>query len=152
MSKAEFIRFEIPGADMQPFPYKIMRAIPRGDDYYGALRPLIEDEGWCTLFDVVTGEAMSHALHGYTHPLAQELRWKPEDRLKRHAVKNLMCRYLTDQSCRRRKTAICRPCEKMPMCYAPEGDYQGLKLELLSSVKEGYYIVVVTSGEFALRT
>jgi hypothetical protein len=57
----------------------VCRPTPRDGDPWGVLAPL-RDTPWGEVLPVVSGDAMSHALHGWVVPLVRELGPKPGTR------------------------------------------------------------------------
>ena len=98
----------------------------------------------------MSGELLSHALHGRVMPLFRELGAPPAARLRRKADQKCS---LADGRCVG-ATSNCYPCEKLPDCYnAPSSDPAISKAAsiVVSAWRMGFYVIVVTEeGEFTL--
>ena len=129
---------------------KIMRPIPIGKDgdRWGDFAPLkgtyFED-----LIPLVSGEAMSHALHGYIVPLMKEIGPVP-DALMRMIPKEH--RYCAEEKCALR-SSNCYPNPKMIECYIPPNlsfEAQMVAQMIVLAWRENRFVVVVTEGEFSI--
>ena len=123
--------------------------IPKQGDIWGVLAPLKEtpwgDEIW-----TVPGEAMSHALHGWTVPLLRVLGTPPRARAVRMSEKDGRCSL--HETCVMAKD-YCRPSPQLPDCYeAPLKDVRAAHLATLVALawKEGRYVLLVEGEEHSL--
>lgn len=130
---------------------KLMWPIPRRGDPWGVLAPL-KGTAWEPLIRVVSGDVVSHALHGWATPLMRVIGPSP-----RHVP-----RLLSEESgrCSMFRTCVaagvnCRPGHpKLPDCYeAPGLDGRGplLASRVALAWREGFYVLVVEGAEFNLR-
>ena len=119
------------------------------NDGWGEMMPVIGTP-WEVAVRPVSGEALSHALHGFATPLVRELGPEPKVIAKRIAQP---CALSTGDQCAGAR-AVCRPGPKMPECY----EAPGLSLEatacaaaLALALKENRHIIRVIGSEFVLR-
>lgn len=104
----------------------------------------------------VSGAAMSHALHGYVHPLVRELGRPPRANGKHVNDAEGAC--ALHQGCIGWDTGHCRPGGKAkkdqlgpPGCYeAPIMGASLIATRVCLAWKEGRHTIVVTSPEFSL--
>jgi hypothetical protein len=128
---------------------RVLRPLPSVGDPWGILAPLRETP-LRPLIPEVSGEAMSHALHGHVTPLMREIGPDPSALLRRAAR--------IYPECAERKQCIaksdrCVPSPKLPECFMPEGctpELAEIIVRVLLSWKEGRYVVVVVGDEFSL--
>lgn len=127
----------------------VMRPIPRQGNSWGCLEPLRETE-WGKLIPVVSGEAFSHAMHGYATPLMNQIGPKPHALLRMVPKPYRVC--LMIKTCPL-ATEHCHPSPKLPDCYDPpglEGSSPLLASQVAIAWKEGRYVVVVEGDEFSI--
>lgn len=108
-----------------------------GTDWERAVRP-------------VTGEAMSHALHGYALPLVRELGEDPRKVLRRLGGP---CRLSEGDQCLGAGPQ-CVPGPKMPVCYEPPDVPEtmvSIAASIAAAMQEGYHVVRVVGSEFVVR-
>lgn len=130
---------------------KIMKVLPRNEDPWGALAPF-KDTEWGSLVHIVSGEALSHALHGHATPLVNELGPEPQ-RLARRLTDKLYCRLHQEKLCHLRSEHCIPKTEKMPECYeVPDVPFthSSLLYYIAMAVRENRYVIVVEGEEFAL--
>jgi len=127
----------------------LLRPTPVKGDPWGVLAPL-RGTPWEQTISVIDGATFSHALHGHTMPLIRALKAGPKAQMTKMrdqecALKEGKCLGATDD---------CRPCGKMPECYAaPLEDTETSRAASVVALawRKGYHVVVVTEGgEFAL--
>jgi len=130
---------------------KLVVSIPTTEDPWGVMAPLKGTE-WEPLIRVISGDSMSHAMHGYSTPLARELGLEPRLLARKVPEECAMCD-LWDQGC---LTAgpNCRPGPDVPDCY--EGRHEDPIIRMLIGQvviawRDGWYVVVVEGDEFSLR-
>lgn len=126
-------------------------ATPRADDHWGVLSPL-RGTVWGSLVREVSGEALSHARHGFSTPLMQEIGPHPRHLGRQVGDKDGMCALTRPGACLGAGPK-CRPGPKLPDCYEPPAlrpDVQAVAAAVAISWREGKYVVVVTGGEFSL--
>jgi len=126
----------------------IARVLPIGDDIWGELAALRGTE-WEKLIPVVSGDALSHALHGHARPLMQAI--GPEPRVLLRCVPEP--RFCTEYKACITKSPQCYPCPEMPDCYSPRSLPEMDRLignYVVRAWKGGRYVVVVEGAEFTL--
>ena len=128
----------------------ISRPTPVGDDPWGMLAPL-RGTGWEPYIYIVSGEAFSHALHGYLQPLLDELGPPPLKVAKRIPDDESICELI--DSCVVADRARCFAAGPPPDCYAPpvEDPLLSRAMQQVSLAwADGSYVVVVVGSEFSL--
>ena len=126
---------------------KLMVVLPRDDDPWGVLAP-IKDTVWGEQVQVVSGEAFSHALHGYLDPLMRVIGPEPKHRVKRISWEQGRCALY--EGCLGAKPECC-PGSKTPGCYEPPGVPLGLSAllaEVVFAWRDGRYVLVVEGEGF----
>ena len=132
---------------------KIMRPIiHEGEDPWGKLAVLKETslEG---LIPVVSGDAFSHALHGFVKPLLDEIGPEPKSLLRMISKDLRPC--ASSKACiMHDKIACVMGHPKVPDCFTPSG-FEGAAVtdvaaKVLLAWSEGRYVVVVSGAEFSL--
>jgi len=124
----------------------LLVVVPRGDDIWGTLSCL-QDTVWGGQIQVVPGDALSHALHGWSLPLVKVLGVPPLVRAARIPEKEGRCALYPTCLIKR---PHCRPGEKTPDCYeAPLDDLDAsLRASLVALAwRDGLYVVVVEGKE-----
>jgi len=128
----------------------IARPLPRDGDGWGFLA-VLRDTPWGDLLPVVSGEALSHALHSMTTPLMNQIGRPPYAQLRLIPDPFRAC---GNTECIMATPAICHPCLKMPDCYEPPGlgDFETRRAAVVVALcwKEGRYVVIVEGDEFSL--
>lgn len=140
---------------------KILLLVARGSkENWGELEPL-RGTSWAEGVQVVSGEAFSHALHGFFLPLQKELGRNPQASARRVIAKEGECSQ--KGNCIKWHPDLCRPGGKLlkeigpPECYGPplEGASPALSklfTDVVLAWKEGRYTIVVTGeGGFNFR-
>lgn len=129
---------------------KLLISIPTELEPWGVLG-VLRDTEWEGLIQVVSGEALSHALHGWATPLAREVGVSPRRRGLRLSEGAGRCALF--QECLS-AGAHCRPGnKKLPSCYeaphvTPEGSQVASRVAL--AWRENRLVVVVDGEEHAL--
>jgi hypothetical protein len=133
---------------------RLLVATPTEGSPWGAYEPL-RGTSWEGGVGVVSGAALSHALHGYCDPLARELGRPAAANGKRIGDAEGACT-LAD-SCVGWDTRFCRPGGVQgrhpgpPGCYeAPIMGASGIATRVCLAWKEGRHTVVVVGPEFSL--
>jgi hypothetical protein len=121
-----------------------MVSLPTREDPWGALAPL-RGTVWGDQIQEVSGEALSHALHGWAVPLMREIGVDPQVRGPRIPEERGRCRL--HDGCLG-VTPQCRPGVAVPDCYEAPGDLP-IATDVVLAWKEGRYVVVVGKGEFS---
>ena len=127
----------------------ILRPVPDDVDGWGVFRYL-QGTPWGEAIPVVDGVAMSHALHGHTTPLMNQIGRPPQAQLK--ALSEQRCLVAT-QGCPTYDKAACFPGKRVPLCYQPAGldpVQRTLAITLTLAWKENRYVIVVEGSEFSL--
>ncbi len=151
-----------PPKDGRKHPDKIFLLVTRGSrENWGELEPL-RGSSWEHGVQIISGEAYSHALHGFFLPLQKELGRDPQASARRVLPKEGEC--LMRENCIKWHPELCRPGGKLkkevgpPDCYsppieaAPDSPVVKLFTEVTLAWKENRYTVVVTGeGEFNFR-
>ncbi len=130
--------------------YDILRPLPKEGDPWGILAPLRETV-WGALLPRVTGDALSHALHGRLQPFLEQLGTPPQGMF--HKVPEGYRRCALAGECIVFKEKVCHPCPKLPDCYVPPGipsEAQAAANCVVMAWKEGLYVIVVEGAEFRL--
>jgi len=128
---------------------KLMVVVPHKGDPWGVLAAL-RGTPWAEQLSVVSGEVMSHALHGWATPLMRVIGPEPKYR-GLHLPKKV-------GGCALKSGCIlsspkCRPGKKPPMCYEPMSYTGEIGLALTTVVMswtEGRYVVIVEGDGFVL--
>ena len=125
--------------------------IPRDDEPWGVLAPL-RPTTWGSLIPVVTGDAMSRALHGNAQELLGQVGRPPRHQGKQLLENQRLCR--DRQNCLLHNASHCYVASgKLPACFVatdlPDGA-QSLASFVALTWDEGRYVVVVEGGEFVL--
>lgn len=127
---------------------EVLRPLPDRDSEWGVFECIRETEIG-SLIPVVSGEALSHALHGYMQPLQDSLLRTPKHQFRK-ITEDLTCSEI--EHCILANPAICVPCTATPHCYMPQG-YQGQTAHAISTIvrawADGRYVLVVSGVEFA---
>ena len=129
--------------------FGIIRPIPKGDELWGCLKPLKGTE-WEQWLPVVSGESMSHALHGYLAPLMKEI--GPEPRLIAKQVPDLIGKCSMYVECMTAEPS-CIPSGPPPDCYEAPSEFASVSsaaTQVVWAWKSGDWVVVVGDGEFSL--
>ena len=125
---------------------QILRPLPRDGDPWGVLAPLRETP-WGAFITIVQGPSLSHALHGYSWPLAQELGRDPLVLARLVPREVGRCLHAQNKTC----TTIrpeCLPGPETPDCYEAPGEHSQLSSLVVLSWKKGTYVLVVEGEEF----
>jgi len=132
--------------DAEQGEVKLLVVVSRNGDAWGAIGCL-RGTPWGDQIPVVSGEVMSHALHGWATPLMREIGPAPRLRARRM---NVMCSLL--KSCVG-ASPKCRPGPALPDCYEPSGVSSEAALwvaRIAVAWRDGLYVVVVEGPEFSL--
>jgi len=138
--------FDTPYGDL-----KFTLPVPRAGEPWGVMLPLKETP-WAKLIPIVTGDALSHALHGNTKPLMSVVGRPPRHQGKQLQVHERHCKLLG--TCTLHEYSRCYVGSgDLPGCYvAPLLGPEAAMLALVVAMawNEGRYVVVVEGGEFVL--
>jgi len=139
---------------------KLLRPLPserrEGDtlfiDPWGDLAPLRDEHPeFAQLIPVVTGEAMSHAVHGRMRPLMEQIGAEPRHQLIRIPAPHDVCRVAGE--CVMYDSKRCQPrSKKLPECWSPEAEEDALRAMGIVTLAwaENRYVVVVEGAEFVM--
>ncbi len=129
---------------------QVLRPIPIDGDIWGDFATL-KDTDIGKLIPIVSGEALSNALHGYVTPLMNEIGPHPHGLLKQIPEKYRTCQMF--ESCIMYDLKVCFPCPKLPACYVPP-EVSSINQEALAIIilawAEGRYVILVEGEEFSL--
>jgi len=131
----------------------VMYPLPLEGNPWGTLLPL-RGTVWGDQIPIVTGEALSHALHGYPKQLLEMLGRPPKGRTLRLAVGDRMCLEAQEGICELAGSHCVPGSGKLPDCYvAPCEDRQVrvLATAVGRAWDEGRYVFVVEGPEFTIR-
>lgn len=130
----------------------IMRALPRREDPWGVLGCL-RGTVWESAITVVSGEILSHALHGHVWPLMRVLGPPPKD-LCKVIAKRVLCSRIHDVSCTLRDAEKCHPGPNLPSCYQVGGELSpsasAMAFEVALALSDGCYVLVTEGKTFSL--
>ena len=99
---------------------------------------------WGDLVTVVSKEAMDHALHGWSWPLAKALGLPPRSALRKVPVAGREC--AQKETCPLFLPKNCHPSsDTLPWCFEPAGagPLAPFASKLVQTWREGVYVVVV---------
>ena len=131
----------------------VLYPLPLPDEPWGALLPL-KDTSWGEQIPTVTGEAISHALHGLPDMLLEMLGRPPKGRPLRLMMEDRMCLEAQQSTCELAGSHCTPGSGKLPECYlAPCEDrrLRQLAVAVGQAWDEGRYVFVVKGPEFTLR-
>lgn len=125
---------------------------PRPGDLWGPLAPL-RGTSWGAQIPTVSGEALSHALHGRPKPLREELGPPPARRVLRIALEERVCLERQQGICDMSGPHCLPGSTKMPDCYVPPAEDRGLRAAATAVAMawdEGRYVFLVDGPEFVV--
>lgn len=126
---------------------------PLPADFWGVLAPL-RKTSWGREIPVVTGVALSHALHGYVKPLREMLGVPPRERARRLPLVQRVCLQRQQGMCGMAGAHCVPGSTKLPDCYvAPTEDFhlQIAGIAVGRAWDEGRYVFVVEGEEHVIR-
>jgi hypothetical protein len=151
---------------MEGFRYAVIEDVDRGgrklpilyptplpDNPWGVLLPL-KDTTWGEQIPVVTGEALSHALHGRAKPLLEMLGRPPKGRPFRLEEWDRICLEAQQGICELAGSHCTPGSGKLPDCYQAPTEDRGLRALAIAVGRawdEGRYVFVVDGPEFTFR-
>jgi hypothetical protein len=144
-------------------PETILLSVAYGGEggTWGELEPLRETT-WAQGIQVVSGEVLSNALHGFTRPLFQVLGWEVAPKARRVSDEEGLCS-LKGAACLLWDAGLCRPGGRRgkeqgpPRCYEPplasgtDPAVVQVFREVARAWQAGRHVVVVNGPEFSLR-
>ena len=132
----------------------LMYPIPKPDNPLGVLSKV--DKEWLKHIPSISGENLSHALHGWATPLVRELPAHPHLTMKRIKPK-AMCRSHKGGAKKGGDCLMandkCYPNKDTPECYdAPVETFEKRMLisEIVLAWKSGIYVVTIKGSEFII--
>jgi hypothetical protein len=129
---------------------KVLYPVPLPDEPWGVFA-LLKGTVWGNQIPVVTGEVLSHALHGRPKPLLQMLGNPPKGRLSKLSLVEKMCLEAQTNICNM-QTPNCYPgSDCLPDCYvSPVGsrEIRALATVVAKAWDESRYVFVVSGPEF----
>jgi len=123
-------------------------SMPTTTDQWG-VAALLRGTEWDGLIRKVSGEALSHAVHGWATPLVRELGPDPVVVMRRNQIS---CALSTGGQCVG-AGPDCRPGRTMPDCYEPPKltiEAAVVVSTILRDLRSGRHVVVVIGAEFVL--
>lgn len=145
-----YVRFQ------DPDRFRVILAlypIPEPGNTWGTLLPM-KDTTWGNEIPIVTGDALSHALHGHPKPLLEMLGRPPKGRILRLAMEDRMCVEAQQKTCELAGSHCAPGSGKLPDCYsAPCEDpiLNALAVAVGRAWDEGRYVFVAEGPEFIIR-
>ena len=125
--------------------FLLLWAIPMEDSPMGVFSVLVGTQ-WENLVGKVSGEALSHAFHGWATPLVRELPPKPKQILRRFSSEKCWM----SQECVL-YTEKCFPHLNVPNCFEPEDEsVRRVVNHILCMMGLGYRVVWVEGKEFQM--
>ena len=136
---------------LRPVPSEVREGPNLLIDPWGELAPLRLVPEFAVLIPIVTGEAMSHALHGWMRPLVEALGIEPRYQLLRIPDPHNVCSLAG--SCMMHDSKRCHPRhKKLPECWLPEGvpEARRAMAVVTQAWVEDRYVVIVEGAEFVI--
>lgn len=130
----------------------VMYPPPRKDDLWGVLAPL-RGTSWGAQIPVVSGDALSHALHGKPKPLREMLGVPPRRRALRIVLEERVCLERQQGICAMAGPHCVPGSTRMPECYVPPTEDRALRevaREVARAWDEGRYVFLVDGPEFVV--
>lgn len=130
----------------------VLYPIPFPDDPWGVLAPL-KGTSWGKQIPTVTGEALSHALHGRAKPLREMLGVPPHGRLLKIDEGDRRCLEQQQQLCPMAGPDCIPGSTRLPDCYVAPSEDRTLRVlgEAVGRAwDEGRYVFVVEGPEFVV--
>ena len=131
---------------------KVMYPSPLPGNPWGVLLP-VKESSWGEQIPIVSGEALSHALHGYVRPLREMLGNPPVQRARMVPLEDRLC-YESQAGICQMASPQCHPgSQQMPECYvAPTEDraLRTLGTAIAQAWEEDRYVFVVEGPEFVV--
>jgi len=125
--------------------------VKEGGDPWGELAPL-KGTPFESLIPVVSGDALSHALHGYLKPLLGEIGPEPKSLARMVPKAQRVCE--SHKGCLMYDVKNCQPGPKVPDCFEPSGlqtDAARVAAGIVAVAwAEDRYVLVVVGPEFSL--
>lgn len=132
----------------------ILRALPAKDgDIWGDLAVLRETP-WESSIQTISGDTLSHALHGLILPLQNELGTPPDVLGRRMPPESAWCLQKIDKTCAFANKTCRVGHPKFQDCYEAPGfgdNYEGKRVasQVARAWRDGHYVVVVKGDEFS---
>jgi len=130
----------------------VMYPAPLPGEPWGVLAPL-RGTSWGDQIPEVTGEALSHALHGHPKPLREQVGNPPLARARRLPVVESMCIERQARTCAAASPACHPGSGSMPECYSAPARREDLRLAASAVARawaEGRHVFVVVGPEFVV--
>lgn len=131
----------------------VLYPLPLPDNPWGVLE-VLRNTSWGEQIPTVSGEALSHALHGHPKPLREMLGNPPRTRAMQIPLEERICLEAQQNICAM-AGPHCRPgLRTLPDCYvAPSEDrvLRALGVAIGRAWDEGRYVFVVEGPEFVVR-
>jgi len=131
----------------------VLYPTPLPDNPWGVLLPL-RDTVWGAQIPTVTGDALSHALHGNPKALLEMLGRAPRGRPLRLAMEDRRCIEAQQESCALAGSHCVPGSGKLPDCYLAPCEDRTVRLLAITVGRawdEGRAVFVVEGPEFTVR-
>lgn len=128
---------------------RVLYAVPLPQEPWGVLA-LLRGTSWGDQILTVTGEALSHALHGRVKPLRDQLTYTPRIHVNRIPQNQRLCCWY-GKMCGLSSLACMPGSGKLPDCYeAPteQRELRSLATTIGRAWEEGRHVFVVSGPEF----
>jgi len=131
----------------------VLYPLPLKDNSWGIMAPLRETT-WGQQIPVVSGEALSHALHGRPKPLREMLGNPPRVRAQSIPLEERVCLEAQQRLCAMAAPHCCPGSQQLPECYISPSQDRVLRMlgnAVARAWDEGRYVFVVEGPEFVVR-
>ena len=131
---------------------KVLYPSPLPGNPWGVLLPM-RDSSWGKQIPVVTGDALSHALHGRVKPLREMLGNPPFQRARMIPLEDRLCYEAQANICQMAKPECHPGSQCVPECYVPPTEDRALRVlgaAVAQAWDEGRYVFVVDGPEFVV--
>jgi hypothetical protein len=137
---------------LRPLPSETREGDMLVIDPWGELAPLRLVPAFAALLPVVSGEAFSHAMHGWMRPLMESIGPEPKYQLLRIPPPHNKC--VLTSNCIMHDLKRCQPrSKKLPECWTPEGLEESARRAMgivTLAWAENRYVVIVGGDEFVV--
>lgn len=131
---------------------KVLYPSPLPGNPWGVLLPM-KGSSWGRQIPIVTGEALSHALHGRVKPLREMLGNPPFQRARMIVLEDRLCYEAQTQICQMAKIECNPGSQGLPECYVPPTEDRALRVlggAVAQAWDEGRYVFIVEGPEFVV--
>jgi hypothetical protein len=144
------VRYAIIDDPVRDRTFKVMYPLALPDNPWGVLLPL-KETSWGEQIPVVTGENLSHALHGRPTPLLRTVGPPPRARANRLIMADKLCYEHQCGMCQMAKPECHPGSGELPDCYAApteDRDLRNAAVAVAQAWDEQRYVFVVEGPEF----